>query len=140
MQSSCFDRLSWRNSTSFFLHLCHVLFYFCLSTPSLNAFPLFHSCTPCWSANTYSGWRGVLWRAMLSPYARWGFTGFFAVHIGITLCLDLQGLPFGDSFPECLQGLMRVRFGSQCGDRRVIQRAAPLLLVDERRLLLVGGT
>lgn len=46
--------------------------------------------------------------SMLSPYVRWGFTFFFATHLLITLLLDVQALPIGDSFPEALKALIKV--------------------------------
>lgn len=44
----------------------------------------------------------------MSPYVRWGFTVFFATHLLITLLLDVQALPIGDSFPEALKALIKV--------------------------------
>lgn len=46
---------------------------------------------------------------MLPVYAQWGFTAFFASHLLLTLMLDCQALPIGNSFPEGLKSLIKVR-------------------------------
>ena len=51
----------------------------------------------------------VLGAIMIRSYVRWGFTSFFAVHLVITLLIDVQALSVGDNFPESLKSLIKVR-------------------------------
>lgn len=66
---------------------------------------------------------------MIPSYVRWGFTSFFAIHLVITVLLDIQALPAGDTFPESLKALIKVSY-MVVGARTHVFRTGIFLLIS----------